>query len=146
MKSINPYLNFNGNAEDAFKFYQRIFGGEVEMVRYADLNHNMGLTGDDLNMVANAMLPIVGDTMLYGSDIPMKFRQEVQQSDNMHDKVQINIEADSVEEGEQLFNALSDGGKVTMAFQETEWAERFGQCEDLYGIQWMVMFTGNKMM
>lgn len=146
MKSINPYINLNGNAEDAFKFYQRIFGGEVQMVRYVDLKDNMGLTGDDLNMVANAMLPLVGDTVLYGSDIPTKFRQDVPKSDNMHDKIQINIEADSAEEGEQLFNALSDGGKITMDFQETEWAERFGQCEDMYGVQWMVMFTGNKIM
>jgi len=146
MKSLNPYLNFNGNAEDAFKFYQRVFGGEIQMVRYADLTDNMGLTGDDLEMIANVMLPIVGDTMLYGSDIPEKFIEGTQQSNSVHEKIQLNIEADSMQEAEQLFEALSEGGKISMAFQETEWAEGFGQCEDIYGVQWMVMYTGNKMM
>lgn len=143
MKSINPYLNFNGNAEEAFKFYQQVFGGEVQSIRYKDLGDNMGLTADDdLNMVANAMLPIVGDTVLYGSDVPGMFNQPAKAGNN----IEINIEADSIEEAEQLFNALSEGGKIMMPFQETEWAERFGQCADRFGVQWMVMFTGDKMM
>lgn len=142
MKSINPYLNFNGNAVEAFKFYQQVFGGEVQSIRYKDLSDNMGLAGDDLNLVANAMLPIVGETVLYGGDVPDMFNQPVKAGNN----IDINIEADSIEEAEQLFNALSDGGKVMMSFQETEWAERFGQCADRFGVQWMVMFTGNKLM
>lgn len=140
MKSVNPYLNFNGNAEEAFKFYQRVFGGEVHTVRYKDLDDNMGLTGDDLNKVANAMLPIVGDTVLYGSDAPGKFDHTFRTGDS----IQINIEAESRDEAEQLFNNLSDGGDIKMPMQETEWAERFGMLSDKFGVQWMVGFTGDK--
>ena len=140
MKSVNPYLNFNNNAEEAFQFYQNVFGGELQIIRYKDMKDQMGLTGEALNKVANAMLPLVGDTMLSGGDVPAEFGQPLKAGDN----IQINIEAESVAEAEQLFQALSEKGEITMALQETEWAERFSMFSDRFGVQWMVMFTGAK--
>lgn len=140
MKSVNPYINFNGNAEEAFKFYQSVFGGELQMVRYKDLENNMGLTGDDLNKIGNVVLPLVGETLLYGGDVPEPFGQPVEGGN----KFQINIETESVEEAERLFNDLSEGGEIKMSLQETEWAEKFGLCSDKFDVQWMVMYTGEK--
>lgn len=140
MKSVNPYINFNGNCEEAFEFYQSVFGGELDLVRYKDLDNQMGLTGEDLNMIGNVSLPLVGDTLLYGSDTPEPFGQPVQGGN----KFQINIETESAEEAERLFNALSDGGEVIMPLQGTEWAEKFSMFSDRFDVQWMVMYTGDK--
>lgn len=140
MKSINPYLNFNGNCEEAFKFYQSVFGGELDIVRYKDLNDNMGLTGDNLNLIGNVTLPLVGDTLLYGGDVPEIFNAPVKTGNQL----QINIETESVDEAERLFKGLSDGGEVKMPLEKTEWAEKFGLCSDKFDVQWMVMYTGNK--
>lgn len=140
MKSVNPYLNFNGNAEEAFKFYQRIFGGELQIVRYKDLEDNMGLTGTDLNMIGNVALPLVGETLLYGSDVPEPFGQPVDSGN----KIQINIETESEEEAERLFSELSEDGIVKMSLQETEWAKKFGLCSDKFDVQWMVMYSGGE--
>lgn len=140
MKSVNPYLNFNGNCEEAFRFYQDVFGGDLQITRYRDLEHNMGLKGDDLNLIGNVTLPLVGDTLLYGGDSPDIFGNSIEAGN----KMQINIEADNKEEAESLFDALSNGGKVMMPFQETEWAEGFGMCTDKFDVQWMLMFSGEK--
>lgn len=140
MKSVNPYINFNGNCEEAFNFYQSVFGGELQLVRYRDLKENMGLKGKDLDLIGNVTLPLVGDTLLYGGDIPEVFNSPVEPANQL----QINIDTENEEEANQLFSKLSEGGKVTMPIQETEWAERFGMCADKYGVQWMVMYTGSK--
>lgn len=140
MKSINPYINFNENCEEAFKFYQSVFGGELQIARYKDLENQMGLEGDDLNKIANVSLPLIGDTLLYGSDTPDPVNYGIEMGNDM----QINIEAESVEEAEQLFNGLSDGGEVSMPLQETEWAERFTMFDDKFGVQWMIMYSGAK--
>lgn len=140
MKSVNPYINFSGNAEEAFNFYQSIFGGKLQIIRYKDLDDNMGLTGEDLNKVGNATLPLIGDTLLYGGDIPEPFGQPVASGN----RLQINLETESMEEAQRLFNDLSNGGEIKMPLQETEWAERFGIFSDRFDVQWMVMYTGNK--
>ena len=69
MKSVIPYLNFDGNCEEAFEFYQSVFGGEISITRFKDLDDNMGASGDDLNKVANATLSIGAHTSLLGSDV-----------------------------------------------------------------------------
>jgi|SRR5699024_4387775 len=140
MKSVNPYINFNGNCEEAFTFYQSVFGGEFQMQRYGDLEDNMGLEGDDLNLIGNVMLPLVGDTVLYGGDVPEVFGAPAEAGNQL----QINIETESAEEAERLYNGLSDGGETKMPLEEAEWAEKFGMCTDKFGVEWMVMFTGDK--
>jgi PhnB protein len=140
MKSVNPYIHFNGNCEEAFKFYRNIFGGELRMVRYKDLENNMNLTGDDLNLIGNAYLPLVSNTHLYGDDTLEALGRPIESGNQF----EINIETESAEEAKRLFNALLEGGEVKMALHQTEWAEKFGMISDKFSVQWMVMFAGGK--
>ena len=140
MKSVNPYLNFNGNTEKAFTFYQSVFGGELQITRFKDMRDNMGATGENLNKIANIALPIGAGVTLMGDDGPAVMGQSMTIGDNFS----INLEAESAEEAEKLFNSLSDGGKAMMPLEETEWAEKFGMFADKFGIQWSVNYTGKK--
>ena len=138
MKAVNPYLNFNGNTEDAFNFYQSVFGGELDISRFKDLDDDMGATGDDLNKIAHVRLPIGGGAALLGSDVLESMSASSKQGNSFY----INIETESEEEAEQLYNALSDDGNVQMPLQDTGWAEKFGMLADRFGIQWMIIFSG----
>ncbi|MFH5883557.1 VOC family protein [Halalkalibaculum sp. DA3122] len=129
---MNPYLNFNGQAEEAFKFYQTVFGGELEITRYKDMRDDMGATGNDLNLVANASLSLTGNIKLFGSDILDSFGQDYKKNNDFY----INLET------ERLFNKLSDGGEVEMTLENTGWAEKFGEVKDRFGIRWMVYYQG----
>ena len=140
MKSVNPYLNFDGNCEEAFEFYQSVFGGKVDISRFKDLDDNMGASGDDLNKVANATLYIGAHTSLLGSDVMGSWGQSYQLGNNFY----INLETEGVEETERLFNDLSDGGEVEMPLEEPAWAELFGMVIDKFGTRWMVYYPGNK--
>lgn len=140
MKSVNPYLNFNGNTEEAFEFYQSVFGGELQIDRYKDLDDKKGATGEDLNKVANVMLPIGANTVLFGSDILKSMGQSVTAGNNFY----INLETESEKETQRLFNKLSDGGEVEMPLEHTGWAKKFGMIEDRFGIHWMVYYTGEE--
>lgn len=140
MKAVNPYLNFNGNTEEAFEFYQLVFGGELDITHFKDLDDNMGATGDDLNKVANAMLPIGAHTALLASDVMGSWGPSHEPGNNFY----INLETESVEETKRLFNDLSDDGEVEMPLEKPEWAELFGMVIDKFGIQWMVYYPGNK--
>lgn len=138
MKSVNPYLNFNGNTEEAFTFYQSVFGGELQIDRYKDLDDNMGATGNDLNKVANVMLPIGGETMLFGSDVMGRSRENHSAGKNFY----IQLETESEEETERIFENLSAGGIIQMPLANTGWAKQFGMFTDKFGIQWMVYYSG----
>lgn len=139
MKSVNPYLNFNGNTEEAFEFYQSVFGGDLQITRFKDMADNMGATGEDLDKIANIVLPLSGDTVLMGTDILDAMDQKLTIGNNFS----ITLEADSADEAEELFNKLSDGGEVQMPLMETEWAEKYGALTDKFGIHWMVNYTGD---
>ncbi|MEP2447196.1 MAG: VOC family protein [Balneola sp.] len=138
MKSVNPYLNFKGNAEEAFNFYQSVFGGELDIIRFKDMDDNMGVTGDDLNKIANATLPIGAETLLLGSDAVGSWGESFQRGNDFY----INLEPENPEEAKQLFEKLSEGGQIEMPLQKTEWAEYFGMCSDPFGIRWMVNYEG----
>ncbi|GAA5521348.1 VOC family protein [Aliifodinibius salicampi] len=139
MKSVNPYLNFNGNCEEAFEFYQSIFSGELQITRFKDMADNMGATGEDLDKIANIVLPLTGGTVLMGTDVLDSMDQKLTIGNNFS----ITLEVDSADEAEELFNKLSDGGKIQIPLVETEWAERYGALTDKFGIQWMVNYTGD---
>lgn len=138
MKSVNPYLNFNRKTEDAFTFYQSVFGGELEIHRYKDMEDNMGASGDDLNLVANASLPLTEDIKLFGSDSLEFMGQKLESGNNFY----INLETESEEETEKLFEKLSENGEIEMPLENTGWAKKFGMVKDQFGIQWMVYYTG----
>lgn len=140
MKAVSPYLNFAGNTEEVFRFYQAVFGGELQIVRFGDFPENpMGVPDEDLDKIAHVALPLVGDNMLMGTDTLESFGQKLTAGNNFH----ITLEAESAEEAERLFDALSTGGEVEMPLAEAEWAERYGMCTDRYGVRWMVNYTGD---
>ena len=141
MKSANPYLNFNGNTEEAFNFYRSVFGGEFQMlVRFKDFPGNgMGASGADLEKIAHIALPLGGGNILMATDTIESFGQKTIMGTNFY----ITLEPDTAEEAQRVFEKLSAGGKVEMPLQATEWAEKYGICADKFGVQWMVSYTGN---
>jgi PhnB protein len=139
MKSVNPYLYFAGNTEEAFNFYKSVFGGEFLMVlRYRDFPGNsMGVAEGELDRIAHIGLPLGEADVLMGTDAVGD--QALTMGTNIH----LTIEPESAEEAERLFAALSAGGRVAMPLHRTEWAEKHGACVDRFGIQWMLDYTGN---
>jgi PhnB protein len=128
---INPYLNFNGNCEAAFKFYERCLRGKIIMM----LTHGNAPTAEHVSSdwhdkIMHARLE-VGDRFLMGSDIPPGHFEPIKGF-----SVQLGI--DDPVEAERVFRALAENGKVTMPFEQTFWAFRFGMLVDQFGIPWMV--------
>ncbi|WP_010135257.1 VOC family protein [Ochrovirga pacifica] len=138
MKTINTYLNFNGNCEEAFDFYKSVFGGEFSYVgRFSEMPEEDGHTiaDTDKNKIMHIGLPI-GNTVLMGSDIGQDWANNYRQGNNFS----ISINTDSKEEADRLFAYLSKDGQVTMPMQETFWGAYFGMLTDYFGIQWMLNF------
>lgn len=140
MKVTNPYLNFRGTTEEAFTFYKSVFGGEfLDVVRYGSFPDNsMGIPDDQLAKIAHIALALNGGSVLMGTDVFESRRPLI-----MGNNIYIHLEADSLGEAQRLFGGLSSGGEAEMLPQKTEWAELFGSCKDKFGVQWMVMYTGD---
>ncbi len=137
MTTINPYLTFDGNCEAAFLFYQSVFGGEFPYVsRFSEMpeNPNYTVAEEDKNKIMHISLPISKETILMGSDTSSAFGPPIVNGNNFS----ISINTDTEEETERLFNALSVGGKITMALEKTFWGSYFGMLTDKFGMQWMV--------
>lgn len=141
MKAANPYLNFPGNAEEAFTFYKSVFGGEFStFVRFRDFGNNgMGVPEADLDKLAHVALPLGPGNILMATDVTSNMPFSLQKGNNFY----IMLDAESAEEARRLFDALSAGGKAEMPLQKTEWAEQYGSLTDRFGIQWMVNYAGN---
>jgi PhnB protein len=139
MKSVNPYLNFEGNTEEAFTFYRSVFGGEfAAVIRFRDFGDNpMGIREADLDKIAHIALPL-GSSMLMATDVVAGFPRKLEQGNNFF----ITLEPESASEAEQLFEQLSAGGEVLMPLQQTDWAEKHGSCVDRFGTQWMIDYAG----
>ena len=137
MAQINPYINFNGNAEEAFNFYKSIFGGEFAMImRFKDIS-SPGFQVDEkeANKIMHIALPI-GKNILMANDVP-EFMGRVNENEN---RSKISINAESREEADRLFNGLSAGGSIEMPIGDSPWGTYFGMFRDKYGIEWMVDF------
>jgi len=139
MKAANPYLNFNGDAEEAFEFYRSVFGGEFPMLlRYRDFQDgSMDVPEPELDRIAHIALPL-GENMLMGTDV-LESQPRVSVGNNFY----IALVTESAGEADRVFDALAEGGSVEMPLQETEWAEKYGMCTDRFGVQWMVDYTGS---
>jgi PhnB protein len=137
MALINPHINFNGNAEEAFTFYKSVFGGEFAMImRLKDLSSpEFPVAENDANKIMHIALPI-GKNILMGNDIPEAMGR-VNENEN---RSKISISAESKEEADKLFNGLSAGGKIEMPIADSPWGSYFGMFRDKYGIEWMVDF------
>ncbi|HEY9179011.1 MAG TPA: VOC family protein [Flavipsychrobacter sp.] len=141
MASINPYLTFNGNCEEAFNFYKSVFGGEFNYLgRFNEMPPQEGKTmpEEESNRIMHISLPIGGGTALMGSDTGGEWAQGFTTGNNFS----ISINADSKEEADKIFNAISSGGQVTMPMADTFWGSYFGMCTDKFGIAWMMSYDG----
>jgi PhnB protein len=141
MQFASLYLNFNGNAEEAFEHYRSIFGGEYEgVLRFRDFGEDaMGAAESELDKIAHISLPLVEGISLMASDVIGAQADDFNAGNNVY----IYIEADAAEEADRLFGALSDRGSVEMPLQSTEWAEKYGSCVDRFEVRWMISFTGD---
>ncbi len=137
MASINPYINFNGNAEEAFMFYKSVFGGEfAKIIRLKDLSiPEFPIAENDANKIMHIALPI-GKNMLMANDVP----ESMGRTNENENRSKISISAESKEEADKLFNGLSAGGKIEMPIADSPWGSYFGMFRDKFGIEWMVDF------
>lgn len=136
MASINPYLNFGGNCEEAFEFYKGIFGGELEISRFSEMPPGEGMPEVNPDLIMHVSLPIGDEQVLMGSDVP-----EAIGPVNFGNSVTVSYAPSSSEEGRRVFGALSTGGTVTMPYAEMFWGAEYGACIDKFGINWMVNYT-----
>jgi PhnB protein len=141
MALINPHVNFNGNAEEAFTFYQSVFGGEfTKIIRFKDLeNEDFPVAENEKNKIMHIALPIGKTGMLMGNDVP----EMLGPTNENENRSKIVITAETKEEADQLFNGLSAGGQVEFPIGDSPWGTYFGMFRDKYGIEWMVEFDAN---
>jgi len=138
MATINPYINFNGNAEEAFTFYKSVFGGEfASLVRFKDLaSDDFPVPESEANKIMRIVLPIGGNTLI-ANDVPESLGP-VSENEN---RSKIAVIAESREEAEKIFAGISEGGAVEMPMDESPWGTYFGMFRDKYGIEWTVEFN-----
>jgi PhnB protein len=140
MTTVNAYLTFNGNCEEAFNFYKSVFGGEFAYIgRFKDMPPQDGkaVSSEDAEKIMHVSLPISKETMLMASDTGGEWASNFSKGNNFS----ISITTDSKTEADRLFNGLSAGGAVTMPMNKTFWGEYFGMFTDKFGISWMVSFA-----
>ena len=137
MATINPYINFNGNAEEAFTFYKSVFGGEFgKNTRFKDIaSAEFPVPESEANKIMRITLPI-GKNMLIANDVPEAMGR-VSENEN---RSKIAVTAESKEEADRIFNGLSAGGQIEMPIADSPWGSYFGMFRDKYGIEWTVDF------
>jgi len=141
MQFMTVYLNFNGDALEAFEFYRSVFGGEFDgVLRFRDMGDDgMGVPEADLDRIAHVSLPIANGIGLMGSDVAGPQAENFRVGTNSY----IYLEAQSADEADRVFAGLSAGGTVEMPVSPTPWAEKYGTLVDRYGVQWIVSYTGD---
>jgi PhnB protein len=141
MATVNPHINFNGNAEEAFHFYQSVFGGAFKkIIRFKDLaSSDFIVTDEEANKIMHIALPI-GNSVLMANDVP----QILGRTNEHENRSKITVSTDSKEEADKLFGGLSAGGQVEVPMAYSPWGSYFGMFRDKYGIEWMIDFTSNQ--
>jgi PhnB protein len=136
---LNPWINFNGNAEEAFNFYKSVFGGDfTKITRFKDLaGPEVQVAEQEADKIMQIVLPIGNGNMLIGNDVP-EFMGKVNEQEN---RSKIHVAAESKEEAERIFNELSVGGQVEGPFGESPWGTYAAMFRDKYGIEWIVEFN-----
>lgn len=137
MKTINPYLIFNGNAIEAFNFYKSVFGGEPDIIHFKDMPGAEKMSEEDQYKAAHISLPISGKTqLLMASDSTTGHEVDMTENSNYY----LTLEPESAEEAESVYSALKEGGNVIMPLEKTDWAKKFAIFSDKFGIQWMINY------
>lgn len=141
MRTINPWINFNGNAEEAFTFYKSVFGGEfTKIIRFKDLSSaEFQVAGNDANKIMHIALPVGKHYVLMANDVP-EFMGRVNENEN---RSKIVVSAETKEEADQIFNGLSAGGNIEGPIGDGPWGTYAGMFRDKYGIEWIVEFDPN---
>lgn len=141
MPTINPYINFNGNAEEAFMLYKSVFGGEFAgIIRFKDIaSAEFPVPEHEANKIMRITLPI-GNNVLIANDVPAILGR-VNENEN---RSKIAVSTESKEEADRIFNGLSAGGTVEMPMGESPWGTSFAMFRDKYGIEWTVEFAPKK--
>jgi PhnB protein len=128
---LNPYLNFNGQCEEAFRLYERVLGGKIEMMMtFAESPMAEQVPAQWRGKVMHARISFGGEVLM-GSDAPPDRFQKPQ-------GFSVSFSVDKPADAERIFAALADKGQVQMPIQKTFWAERFGSVTDRFGIPWMI--------
>lgn len=139
MATINTWINFNGNALEAFEFYKSVFGGEfTKIVRFIDIaSDEIKIEEKEENKIMYISLPIGNNTMLIANDVP-----QVLGTVNEHEnRSKILVRADSREEADKLFDGLSSGGEVEGPMGDSPWGTYAGMFRDKYGIEWIIEYS-----
>jgi PhnB protein len=140
MATINPYLNFSGNCEEAFNFYKSVFGGEfLTKMRFKEVPAEYQMAENEGEKIMHVALPIGQGTILMGSDRPSAMGPTTNGNN-----YSISINTTSEQEAAKLFQGLSAGGQVTMPLEKAFWGAYFGMLTDKFGIQWMVNYDYNQ--
>lgn len=139
MTRLNTYLNFPGNAEEAFEFYKSVFGGEfTSVVRFKDMPMpGVTIPEGDAEKILHIGLPIGTDNVLMASDALASMGQNLVQGNNAY----VSVHPDSREEADRIFGSLSAGGSVEMDIADQPWGDYYGAFKDKFGIQWMVNYS-----
>ncbi len=141
MVTINPYLNFLGNTEEAFNFYKSVFGGEfATLQRFKDVPGTENIPEADKNKIMHVSLPLGNNCVLMATDALESAGHKIEIGNNIN--LSINVESEA--EADRVFNGLSAGGKVEMPMEKTFWGAYFGMFEDKFGIKWMINYDYNQ--
>jgi PhnB protein len=134
---VHPYLNFDGNAEEAFIFYKSVFGGEfLANMKMSEVPGGDNLSTEDKNRTMHIALPIGNDTLLMASDIMPSVGQILQPGSQTY----VMLITDSKNEADRLFNGLSNGGNIEMEMADMFWDDYFGSFIDKFSIRWMISY------
>lgn len=140
MSTLHPWINFNGNTQEAFAFYQSVFGGEfAKVVRFKDIaSTEFTVPEKEAQKIMYIALPIGHDTMLIGNDVP----EVMGQVNERENRSKIFVTTDSKEEADRIFNGLSEGAEVEGPMGDSPWGSYAGMLRDKFGIEWIVEFGG----
>tara|TARA_R110002111_G_scaffold66396_7_gene108212 strand:+ start:536 stop:964 length:429 start_codon:yes stop_codon:yes gene_type:complete len=140
---VHPYLNFAGQAEEAFNFYKSVFGGEfLANMKMSEIPEGDKLSEQEQNLTMHISLQIAKDTVLMASDIMPSAGQVLQAGSQTY----IMLTTESREEADRLFKGLSIGGNVEMDMDDMFWGDYFGSFVDKFGIRWMISFNEDRSM
>jgi PhnB protein len=139
MTRLHSYLNFAGNAEEAFNFYRSVFGGEFSsVVRFKDFPiEGVSIPEKDQDKIMHIALPIGEDDILMASDTLPSLGQELVQGNNVY----VSVDPTSKEEADRIFNALSEGAEIEMPIADQAWGDYYGSLKDKFGGMWMVSYS-----
>lgn len=135
---VQAYLNFDGNAQEAFNFYKEVFGGEFSAVlKMSDAPESDKLSEKERNRIMHISLPISKDIILMASDILPSMGHKLKKGNNLY----ISLHPESKEEADRIFYELSEGGAIEMPIEDQFWGDYYGSFEDKFGVKWMINYS-----